>query len=386
MSKARGISNLVDTDGDVVSGALDNVPPSNDASALTTGTLPVDRVPYIGRRNLIINGAMQIFQRNTSSTANNAYSVDRWQHKDAASNVAMTITQDTDVPTGQGFYYSLKASTTANTTANGFLGVAQRMEGYNINPLAWGTSGAKQATVSFWVKSSTAGTYALSSRNNAADLACVMEYTINAADTWEYKTVTFPAVTNGTWETTTGIGNRLWWGLSATGGNTSTIGSWQSANVYQSSNNADWSGSTATATFYITGVQLEVGSVATPFEHRSYGEELALCQRYYQRINYGTAPSVICNGFYYTASHIRGVYNPPVVFRGTPSLDVPSSTGIFGILRNGSSDTFNTLLSGNSTPSAVMIYQTTNVSGTAGWAGEIRLQTSDAYFGLEAEL
>jgi len=227
---------------------------------------------------------MQVFQRNTSSTANNAYSVDRWQHKDSASTVAMTITQDTDVPTGQGFYYSLKASTTANATSNGFLGIAQRMEGYNINPLAWGTSGAKQATVSFWVKSSTAGTYALSSRNNAADRACVMEYTINSANTWEYKTVTFPADTSGTWERTTSIGNRLWWGLSAVGGNTSTIGSWQNANVYQSSNNADWSGSTATATFYLTGVQLEVGTVATPFEHRSYGEELALCQRYYYKI------------------------------------------------------------------------------------------------------
>ena len=309
--------------------------------------LPAGQSQFAGARNLIINGAMQVFQRGTASTGNNAYSVDRWQHKDNASTVAMTITQDTDVPTGQGFYYSLKASTTANVTANGFLGIAQRMEGYNINPLAWGTSGAKQATLSFWVKSSTAGTYGLSSRNNAADRSCVMEYTINAADTWEYKTVTFPADTSGTWETTTNIGNRLWWGLSATGGITSTIGSWQNANLYQSSNNVDWSGSTATATFYITGVQLEIGEQATPFEHRSFGDELARCQRYYEHsYPYGTAAGAANGGigaYHIHAGALRANFYGFVTTRYTvqkrasATVTVYSYGGTSGQISNGDS-------------------------------------------------
>ena len=307
----------------------------------------------LSNRNMIINGAMLVFQRGTASTGNNAYSVDRWQHKDAASTVAMTITQDTDVPTGQGFYYSLKASTTANVTANGFLGIAQRMEGYNINPLAWGTSGAKQATLSFWVKSSTAGTYGLSSRNNAVDRSCVMEYTINAADTWEYKTVTFPAETSGTWETTTNIGNRLWWGLSATGGITSTIGSWQNANLYQSSNNVDWSGSTATATFYITGVQLEIGEQATPFEHESYAATLQKCQRYYYQTVYkGSSDTTYAIGVAANSATAAQCMTPfPVTMRAAPTFAVGGDVAVYdgdsvntitGISANGSSTTSGT--------------------------------------------
>ncbi len=335
----------------------------------------------LSNRNMIINGAMQVFQRGTASTGNNAYSVDRWQHKDAASTVAMTITQDTDVPTGQGFYYSLKASTTANVTADGFLGIAQRMEGYNINPLAWGTSGAKQATLSFWVKSSTAGTYGLSSRNNAADRSCVMEYTINAADTWEYKTVTFPADTSGTWETTTNIGNRLWWGLSATGGITSTIGSWQNANLYQSSNNVDWSGSTATATFYITGIQLELGEQATPFEHRSFGDELARCKRYFHAYGGGVDEYPVTG--VWTGSQALFPFTFAEM-RAAPTVTTSAATTFKAVKENVAWSTGTSVSVSSITKRAYTMVLAAS-SDTRGYASRLHITTS-AYIHADAEL
>ena len=242
--------------------------------------------PNLGRRNLIINGDMRIAQRGTSfaSPTNGQYLVDRFKvYTDNDGDE--TLSQSTDVPAGKGFLYSLKIDvTTADTSmaAGQYLTVDQMIEGQNLTHLHWGSSSAKPITVSFWVKSTLTGTYCYSIRNNAQDRSYVEDFTVNAANTWEKKTFTIQGEQTGTWLTTNGIGQIHQ--LSVAMGST-FIGSagWQSnVNVVSTSNQVNLMNSTSNE-FYITGWQVEVGETATPFEHRSYGEELALCQRYYEQ-------------------------------------------------------------------------------------------------------
>ena len=244
-----------------------------------------------GNRNMVINGAAEVYQRGASATAHNSYSVDRWQLKNT-SGATCTHQQVTDSPAP--FKNSVKYSAGGTScTAAQVAGIAQRMEGTYTLPLGWGTSAAKPCTLSFWVKSSVTGTYAVSTRNNDTDSSFVNTYTINSANTWEYKTVTFSAQTAGTWLNTTGIGVRLWFDLgSGDNFNADATGQWRSsANYLTVSNQANVVG-TSGATWFVTGVQLEIGEQATPFEHRSFGDELLRCQRYYEKSHdYGTAPT-----------------------------------------------------------------------------------------------
>jgi hypothetical protein len=369
---------------------------TDGSTAITTGAdgyVSFAKTQIGGRRNLIINGAMQVAQRGTSVASLNStgyYTLDRWIFLASVGTAALTMSQSSDVP--DGFANSLKLEvTTADTALDADVqyGIDHRIESQDLQHLAYGTASAKTTTLSFWAKSSKTGIYTIWVYSPDGGRHATLQYTINSANTWEYKQLTIYGDASGTLINDNGEGFRMRFGLAIGSdyqGGTITDGVWES--LVNSNRNAGQVNfvDTVGATFYITGVQLEVGSVATPFEHRSFGEELALCQRYYQRIDYGSTPTVICNGFYYTSTHIRGVYNPPVVFRGTPSLDVPNSTNVFSILRNGTVDTFDTLLTANSSPSAVSVYQNTGVSGTTGWAGLIRMQTADAYFGLEAEL
>lgn len=234
--------------------------------------------PNLGRRNLIINGAAEVYQRGAATTAHNGYAVDRWQHKGNSSTTS-TTNQDTDAP--PPFKNSIKfAAGGASSGAAEVAGIAQRLEGTTITSIGLGTSAAKPVTLSFYVKSSVTGTYAVSMRNNGTDQSFINTYTISSANTWEYKKVTFDARTTGTWLTTTGIGIRLWFDLGSGSNFDGTAGSWTTNNHLTVSSQANVVG-TSSATWFVTGIQLEVGSVATAFEHRSFAEELALCQRYY---------------------------------------------------------------------------------------------------------
>lgn len=230
-------------------------------------------------RNLIINGAAEVYQRGAATTSHNGYAVDRWQLKNT-SGATCTSDQSTDAP--PPFKNSIKftAGGTSCSAAEP-AGIAQRMEGNAITSLGWGTSAAQPATLSFYVKSSVTGTYAVSARNSVPDQSYVNTYTISSANTWEYKTVTFDARTTGTWLTTNGIGIRLWFDLGSGSNLQGTAGSWTTNNHLTVSSQVDVVG-TSGATWFVTGVQLEVGDTATPFEHRSFGEELSLCQRYYE--------------------------------------------------------------------------------------------------------
>jgi hypothetical protein len=246
-----------------------------------------------GFRNRIINGDMRIDQRNAGAavTADGSFPVDRFTVTNGTDG-AFSAQQDSSAPTG--FVNSLKFTT---TTADGTLTTTQRaivrqmIEGTNVSDLAWGTASAKTVTLSFWVRSSLTGTFGGALSNSASDRSYPFTYTISVANTWEQKSVTITGDTSGTWLTTTGIGLRVFFGLGAGPDRSGTAGAWAGAQ-YVSATGATSVIGTLNATWYLTGVQLEVGSVATPFERRPYGTELALCQRYYETsFNAGTAPA-----------------------------------------------------------------------------------------------
>ena len=239
-------------------------------------------------KNLIINGAMQVAQRGTSFADLNGYNLDRFE-VGSSDDGAVTVTQDTTVPSGQGFKNSMKFDvTTADTSigASQYYQFYQKIEGQNVAHLMWGTSDAKSVTLSFWCRSNKTGTYVITFMNNAADRLNPNNFTINSANTWEKKTITLSGDTTGTWLTTNGIGLYVIWNL-ALGSDyqDGTNGTWGSAD-YGSGATVNFLDSTSNE-FYITGIQLEVGEQATPFEHRSYGDELARCQRYYQEFRTG---------------------------------------------------------------------------------------------------
>jgi hypothetical protein len=286
--------------------------------------LPASRDQSVDAANIIINGEMKIDQRNGGSSVNasdGTFGVDRFS---LFSQTALATKGDFQQNAGSvtppaGFTNYLGfTSTSAYTIASGEgLAIQQRIEGYNLAQLGWGSSDAKSATVSFWVRSSLTGTFGCSIRNSAGDRSYPFTYTISSANTWEHKSITISGETTGTWLTTNGVGAYLLIGLGVGSTYSGTAGSWASAN-YIGATGATSVVATNGATFYITGVCLNVGDQAPAnYPHRSYGEELALCQRYYQSMDYyydyGSTGSA-GNVFYYTN------FSFPVPMRATPTM------------------------------------------------------------------
>jgi hypothetical protein len=234
-------------------------------------------------KNRLINGGMVIDQRNAGAavTTSGAFSADRWAQGFVGAG-ALSLQQVTDAPTG--FVNSIKSTV---TTADGSLAASdnyqamyQTIEGNNIADLAWGTASAKTITVSFWAKASVTGTYCFNIRNNGAARSYVSTFAIASANTWEYKTITVDGDTSGTWLTTNGVGAIVMFGsVQGSDKQVPSLDTWTAGNYMAHSSQTNWIG-TLNATLQITGVQLEVGSVATPFERRPFGAELVLCQRY----------------------------------------------------------------------------------------------------------
>ena len=229
---------------------------------------------------------MTISQRiGTTATAitGGAYGLDRWlAYYDGNS---FTTQQVADAPASSGVYNSMKLLVTGTSTPNySFFG--QKLEANNINHIGLGTANCQSFTISFYVKSSVTGVYSISVTNNASNLAYPVQYTINSADTWERKTMTIPPITSGTWEVGTGVGIFLRFNMGSPSSRTDTADGWRTGNfdgADGSTGSISWA-TTSGASFYITGCQLEVGDTATPFEHRSYGDELNRCRRYYNQI------------------------------------------------------------------------------------------------------
>lgn len=276
-------------------------------------------VSNMAGRNRIINGDMRISQRlGTSSRLCSdivEYTLDRWLVISSPQS-KLTVQQNAGSvapPAGFSNYLGLTVTTAETIDPSDFFNLIQFIEGYNIADLSWGTASAKAVTVSFWVRSSVTGTYSFAFRNNGETRSYVTTYNINAANTWEQKTITIPGDTSGTWNVTNGRGIEVNYDFGR-GSETTT------ANAWTSSGNVRLAGTVklvenASATWQITGVQLEEGSVATPFEHRQYGQELALCQRYYSVIS-----GPIFSTSYSSAS--LGMFYLPTTMRATPTLTV----------------------------------------------------------------
>ena len=281
----------------------------------------------LSNRNLIINGDMRIDQRNSGSAltvdGTTKLSVDRF-FVEEGSDAILSAQQVSDAP--DDFLTLLKITV---STADTSLGATQldvvghRIEGQNIQHLNWGSSSAQTVTLSFYVKSSLTGTFGGSFWNNAFDRSHPFTYSISSANTWEYKTVTVEGPTSGTFLTTNGRGVSIAWSLGAGSTYSGTAGSWQSSGLVNATGSVSVVG-TASATWQITGVQLELGTEATPFEHRSFGDELLRCKRYFERLLVDQNGSSFALGYGEGTSQIRTPFKYETK-RSSPSLAVSAA-------------------------------------------------------------
>jgi len=302
-------------------------------------------VPF--RKNVIINGGMDIWQRGTSfvGAANGSFTTDRFKFGLSNSGV-WDLTRSTNVPTvaqsGRKFNYSYRADV---TTADGTVGstdlcrLIYRIEGYDYQSLY-----QQDQTLSFWIKGNKTGIYCVAFRNTGSDRSYVSEITINSADTWEKKTITITtAPSAGTWNFTNGMGLEISFSFVSGTFFQTTKDAWQSGNFLATSNQVNLADSTSNY-IQITGVQLEKGTTATEFEYRSIGEELALCQRYYEKsynmdVDPGTSTDLGAESHRYKVAVSLEKVAYAVSKKGMPSVTVYSTTGAANNVRNNSAST-----------------------------------------------
>jgi hypothetical protein len=356
-------------------------------------------------RNIIINGGMDLAQRGTSTTGlqnSPEFLIDRWSYRRAGTFTSATFSmaQSTDVPTGQGFTKSAKIDCTATESslpADVFAAFNQAIEGQMLQYLKKGTSNAESLALSFWVKSNKTGTYTFELFDQDNTRSISKSYTISSADTWEKKTITFPADTTGTLDNDNAASFQLYWYLCAgsnfTSGTLNT--SWTSrVDANRAVGQVNLADNTSNE-WYITGVQLETGQVASDFEFLPYDVTFRRCQRYYHLL-YRKEDATVDNacsfgiyGVYYTNTNVYFSGSHPVAMRASPSLDMASGTDYYRLYRAGALDTFDdfTLQTTNNRTNRYSweANNTTDVSGTQGQTGILRGDI-DTYVGFDAEL
>lgn len=340
----------------------------------------------LGYRNKIINGAMQIDQRNAgASTTAQGYKVDRWGYF-ASGSPTFNLQQNAGSvtpPTGFTNYLGATSTSAYSMGSTDRAGFFQAIEGFNIADLGWGTANAKTVTLSAWVRSSLTGTFGGVVANSAYNRCYVFSYTISAANTWEYKTITITGDTTGTWLTTNGAGINLSFAFGAGSGAVTTAGSWGSTAYFAPTEQVNVAGTNG-ATFYITGVQLEVGETATPFEHRPYGTELQLCQRYYYHVDASTnGNGQFFMGMLYDATSFYGILPLPVQMRANPTL---TTGGTFRINWAGGGGTATSSPSINQALKNSLWIGVGSPSGRVGVADLCAANDTSTYLGCSAEL
>jgi hypothetical protein len=275
-------------------------------------------------RSRIINGAMVIDQRNAGASVTpttSIYTLDRWSTNLTQAS-KFSVQQSSTAPTGFNNSLLVTSASAFSVASSDYFALLQNIEGFNTADLMWGTANAKTVTLSFWVRSSLTGTFGGSITNSAINRSYPFTYTINSANTFEYKTVTIAGDTTGTWiGATNGIGVRVWFSLGAGSTYSGTAGAWAGA-TYTSATGAVSLVGTNGATLYITGVQLEVGTQATSFEYRQYQQELSLCQRYF--INWvgsaGVGFPMVGSGSIASGTQASIFVPTPVSLRTTPTV------------------------------------------------------------------
>lgn len=347
-----------------------------------------------GFKNRLFNGAMQIDQRNagasvSTSSGLSVYSVDRWKLYYSQFS-KFTGQRSSTAPSG--FINSLVATSSSAYTvgASEYFLISQVIEGLTVADLGWGTASASTVTLSFWVRSSLTGTFGGAVGNGAGNRSYPFTYTISAANTWEQKSVTIAGDTSGSWSTDTTAGIALYFSIGSGSSISGTAGSW-SGSFYTSATGATSVVGTNGATFYITGVQLEKGAVATTFDYRPYPTELALCQRYcinYSAPQQGSPPNYryavgFCNG---TAS-LNTIMALPVAMRSRPSLTTTgtaSDYAVYGSWGVQACASVPTISSDSSYQTVSLSFSGTGL--TTGQAGQGVANTTASYILLSAEL
>jgi len=295
-----------------------------------------------GFKNKIINGAMVIDQRNAgasvSITTDGMYTLDRWAAYRSQSGKYSVQQNAGSVTPPSGFtnYLGCTVGASANVTVGStdYFTIRQPIEGFNVSDLDFGKATAKTVTLSFWVRSSLIGTYGGVLANSAYSRCYPFTYSISVANTWEQKSVTIAGDTTGTWLTTNGVGLYLEIALGVGSTYSATAGAWTSSGVDSATGAIKWI-ETNGATFYITGVQLEVGSSATGFDYRPIGTEFNLCQRYFEiACSTGYNNGLVCSNFNAadTYANVRFV----VTKRATPTVTVASPANSWNLYGNGS--------------------------------------------------
>ena len=330
-------------------------------------------------RNRIINGGMVIDQRNAGASitnpGNNVYVVDRWQVNTGFTGSVGQNLGGVTPPAGYSNYLGMSVGSAGQSASN--YSFRQWIEGFNSADLLWGTANAKPITISFWVRSSLTGQFGISLQNEAGNRSYPFGYTISAANTWQQVTVTVPGDTTGTWTgATNGYGLQLILSHGAATARQGTSGAWAAADYRSVTGQVDLI-TTNGATFYATGVQLEVGTTPTPFERRPIGFELSLCQRYYcelgrqivGRAESGTITTMVA-GF-------------PVKMRANPTVTVITSALAIAV-PGLTSSAVSSVLTNNSTDNATSLGIQT--SGSSMSTGAVTVGNIDRIFGFSAEL
>jgi len=347
-------------------------------------------------RNILINGDMSISQRGTSFSCSNSsgdtYTLDRFEYIDVDTpDSVYTITQDTDVPSGQGFAKSLKvdvATADASLDSSDGTQIETKIEGQNLQYLNFGNSSAKTLTLSFWVKSNKTGTYVVRLLEPDASSRMVsFAYTISSSNTWEKKTISVPADTGGTINNDNGAGlNITWWLSAGTDYQSGSLAStWQS---YSNGDSAVGQVNLADSTsneWYITGVQLEASDTASDFEFLPHDVNLKRCYRYYYLYVSGLNKQV-SNAVAYNSGLINGVVQLPTTMRATPSLDMVTGTNYYHAFGNNTSDAFNSFTLLESSPNIAGLRNSTEFSGTQGYAYFYFTSNSSSKISFSAEL
>jgi hypothetical protein len=348
------------------------------------GTITANAVtPSVNMKNRIINGAMVIDQRNAGASvtaSTGTYTLDRWRAYSSQAS-KFTVQQNAGSvtpPVGFTNYLGVTSSSAYSSGASDLFIMQQLIEGFNTADLGWGTANAKTVTLSFWVRSSLTGTFSGTFMNSAANRSYPFTYTINSANTWEFETITVAGDTTGTWVgATNGIGIRLNWNLGSGSSNLGTAGAWAGSELYGSTGSVSVVGTNG-ATFYITGVQFEVGSTATSFDYRPYTTELQLCQRYLPAFNATSVDSTgaLAMGAFFSGTQAVVAIAFPVQTRVAPTGLTVSNGGHFQF--DYTSSTATTALAIQNASSYASGMNITTVAGVSGQGGRLRFNNAAA--------
>ena len=343
-------------------------------------------------KNRIINGSMVIDQRNagasTTSGTNNGYTLDRWATQNNSGASRFTVQRNAgSITPPVGFSNYLGCTSTGSYTVGSgdAIGMIQRIEGYNIADLTWGTANAKTVTLSFWVYSSLTGTFGGSLTNGNGNYSYPFTYSITSANTWQQISLTFTGPTSGSFANDNSTGLNVLFALGTGSSLSGTAGSWSANGYYGATGQTQWV-ATNGATFYITGVQLEVGSSATGFEYVNYQTSLANCQRYCQVIGGSTSNQMVATAWSFNSTGTTISCLRPVQMRASPTLTY-SALGDWQVF-TGAAGTITPNAIGQNRPSSQSISMEFDVASglTTGQAGAVLAQSINARLIESAEL